>query len=267
MLMKRFNLWAMILRAPADEGTGGGAAAEAPEAGSILFPTEGDQGKAAGEQENVAGEGNQGTGADDKGGAGDWKEYENDPAKSDEENAAAKAEHDKAKPADKDDPANKVPADGKYDLKMPDGVELDAELAEALGPDFKELGLTNAQAQKLVDRYIETQQKRMEGQGAAWAERIAGWVDTAKKDPEIGGDKWDASAASAQRAVKALGTPELREYLNASGGGNHPELIRFMSKVGSLIKEDDPATGGAEGKGKPADAAYTLFPTDAPKKG
>lgn len=263
MLMKRFNLWSMVLRAPADEGTGGGAAAEAdaPEAGSILFPTEGDQNKAAGE-----GNGD-GAGEADKGGAADWKEYENDPAKSDEENAAAKAEHDKAKPADKDDPANKVPEDGKYDLKMPDGVELDAEMAEAFGADFKDLGLTHAQAQKLADRFIELQQKRVEGQGKVWADRIAGWADEAKKDPDIGGDKWDASVSSAQRAIKQFGDDELKQHLNSSGLGNHRSLIRLLSKVGSHFKEDDPATGGAEGKGKPADAAYTLFPTDAPKKG
>jgi hypothetical protein len=35
-----------------------------------------------------------------KAGAPEWKEYVPDPAKSDEENAAAKAEHDKTKPAE-----------------------------------------------------------------------------------------------------------------------------------------------------------------------
>jgi hypothetical protein len=32
-----------------------------------------------------------------------------------------------------------------------------------------------------------------------------------------------------------------------------------------MISEDKPATGGAEGKGKPAEAAHVLFPNDAPK--
>lgn len=196
--------------------------------------------------------------------AGDWKEYQDDPAKTPEENATAKAEHDKTKPA-ADDAGDKVPEDGKYDLKMPDGVELDAELAEALGPEFAELKLTNAQAQKLVDKYIGIQSARMAKQGETFATTVAGWADTAKKDPEIGGDKWDGSVQAAQRAVNTLGTPALKEYLNASGGGNHPELIRFMAKAGAMISEDIPASGGTEGKGKPAEAAYTMFPTDAPK--
>lgn len=198
--------------------------------------------------------------------AGDWKEYEADPSKSDEENATAKAEHDKAKPAPKsDDPADKVPEDGKYALTMPEGVEVDQALLDELGPEFKELGLTNAQAQKLADKFIASQQAKAEKQGEAWSSTVTKWADDAKADKDIGGDKWEATVSASQRAVKQFGTPALREYLNASGGGNHPELIRFMAKVGSMIKEDSPAGSGAEGSGKPADAAHILFPSDAPK--
>ena len=244
------------------EAEGGSAAAGAGDsAGSVLFPddkAEGDQAGQDGDQK--AGEG------DAAAAAGEWKEYENDPSKSDEENAAAKAEHDKNKPAgDADKKAGEVPADGKYDLKMPDGVELDAELAEALGPEFADLKLTNAQAQKLVDKYIEIQTARGGKQSEAWSQTVQGWADEAKADKEIGGAKWDATVSASQKAVKSLGTPALRDYLNASGGGNHPEMIRFMAKVGAMISEDKPATGGAEGQGKPADAASTLFPNDAPR--
>lgn len=253
--MRNWNLWAMVLREAegVSGGTGDPAPAPAGADASILFPSDkpADAAPADGKPADAPP-------------AGDWKEYEADPAKSDDDNAAAKAEHDKTKPA-ADDVAGKVPEDGKYDLKMPDGVELDAELAEALGPEFAELKLTNAQAQKLVDKYIGIQSARMAKQGETFATTIAAWADTAKKDPEIGGDKWDGSVQAAQRAVNRLGTPALKEYLNSSGGGNHPELIRFMAKAGAMISEDNPAGGGAGGQGKPAEAAYTLFPSDAPK--
>jgi len=136
---------------------------------------------------------------------------------------------------------DKVPEDGKYDLKMPEGIPFDEEMAKALAPDFKELGLSNAQAQKLVDKYIEVQSKRMSEQSEKWGETINSWIDEAKTDKEIGGDKWDATVSQGRRAVEQFGTPALREYLNASGGGNHPEMIRFMAKVGALLKEDNPA--------------------------
>lgn len=274
------------LWAPEDEGGSGGGDGGAPEGEgggtpapeSVLFPSEGNGDKPA---DPPAG-GNEGD--------SEWKEYEPDPNKSDEENAAAKAEHDAKKPADKDDGdngdngdnddnADKVPEDGKYDLKMPEGMEADTELAEALGPEFKELGLTNGQAQKLVDKYIEIQQRRAEEHAkspeGAWSMSAYGyfkehgtpdtWADTAKADKEIGGDNWNTSVANARRAVEKIGTPELKKYLNSSGGGNHPELIRFMAKAGAMIREDNPANGGAEGAGKPVEAAHALFPTDAPK--
>ena len=252
------------------EGEGGSGAAGS-DAGSVLFPSEGDQ---AGGDQSGAGDASQQA-------AGDWKEYEPDPAKSDDENTAAKAEHDKTKPADDKakGPGDEVPADGKYDLKMPDGVPLDVEMAEALGPEFKDLGLTNAQAQKLVDKYIELQQARAEKGAstpeAAWSGAAYDyfkkngtpdtWRQKAETAEDIGKANWEATKGAAVRAVRHLGTPALGEYLDASGGGNHPELIRFMAKVGAMISEDTPASGGAEGKGKPADAAYTLFPSDAPK--
>lgn len=270
--MKLFDLWSRVAMSAAGEGGGGGdggtvlgGTADA----NVLFPGEN------GGADTQAGDQGQDTLA---GGAGDWKEYQADPAKSAEENAAAKAEHDKTKPAG-DDQADKVPADGKYDLKMPDGVEIDADLAAALAPDFKDLGLTNAQAQKLVDKYISTQQARMEAHASSPAGILAmqmqeyfkdagtpdQWMDKAKKDPNIGGANWAKTETNALRFVKHANDPALVAYLNASGGGNHPALIAAFAKAGALIREDDPASGGAGGAGKPANAEHILFPTDAPK--
>lgn len=280
-MMNRFlggvSLSALMLRNAEGGGSGGGDGGAAEGAGegdapaggaaSILFPNEGKpEGDEGGDQKP---EGDDKPKDEGDGGEGDWKEYQADPNKSDEENAAAKAEHDKTKPAEKkdgdDDIANKVPEDGKYALTMPDGIELDAELAEALGPEFKELGLTNGQAQKLVDKYIATQQARVGKQAQTWAATVDKWGADAKADPEMGGAKWEGTKANALRAIDRLGTPGLREYLQSSGGGNHPEVIRAFAKAGAMIREDDPAAGGAEGAGNPAIPAHRLFPNDVPK--
>ncbi len=239
---------------------GGGDGPAAGEAGSSLHTLLGGEG---GEKTDPppAGEGGEGG---DKTGAADWKEYVADPNKSDEENAAAKLEHDKTKPT-ADDPADKVPDDGKYTLTMPEGVEVDQELLDALGPDFKELGLTNRQAQALADKFIKIGQDRETTRLENWSNRVTGWVDQAKADKDMGGAAWPATTQAATRAINVLGTPELKAYLESSGGGNHPELIRFAAKAGALIREDDPAAGGAEGEGKPVDPAHRLFPNDAPK--
>lgn len=246
----------------APDGAGGGvtgdpalaAAGDQPpaDAGSILYPN--DQPKADGDQPP----------ADPPAGdAGEWKEYVPDPAKSDEENAAAKAEHDKAKPAD--DAADTVPEDGKYDLKMPEGVEVDQAMLDQFAPTFKELGLTTKQAQALADKFIEAQAKHGEAQAQNWAKLTGEWVDQAKADPEIGGAKWDATVKNASGVVKRFGNDAFRDYLNASGAGNHPEMIRFMAKVGAMIGEDRPAISENPGKKIAQDTAAILYPDDQPK--
>lgn len=251
-------------------GGEGGTGNASPSPESVLFPEEG---KKEGEG------GNEGQ-SNPPAGQSDWKEYQNDPAKTEAENAAAKVEHDKTKPADKgDDVADKVPEDGKYQVALPDGVELDAGMLEALAPEFKEMGLTNGQVQKLAGKFTEIMQKRgedhMNSPEGAWSAaaheyfKANGtpdkWADTAKADKEIGGDKWDATVQNATRFANKMGTPGLKEFLNKSGAGNHPELIRVFAKAGELIREDNPPSGGAGGAGKPVETAHALFPTDAPK--
>lgn len=250
----------------APDGAGGGvtgdpapaAASDQPpaaapaDAGSVLYP-----------DDPPRTDGNQPPADPPAGDAGEWKEYVPDPAKSDEENAAAKAEHDKAKPAD--DAADTVPEDGKYDLKMPEGVEVDQAMLDQFAPTFKELGLTTKQAQALADKFIEAQAKQGEAQAQNWAKLTGEWVDQAKADPEIGGAKWDATVKNASGVVKRFGNDAFRDYLNASGAGNHPEMIRFMAKVGAMIGEDRPAISENPGKKIAQDTAAILYPDDQPK--
>lgn len=249
------------------EGVGGGAdsaaapapaAAETPAAPaapeSVLFPGDGKDGAAkAAEGDGKAKE------AEAK--AEGWKPYADDPAKSKEENDAARAAHEMTNP---EHPSNKVPDDGKYDFKMPEGMALDEKLAAAMSPVLKDLGLTQGQAQKLAETFAASKKAEAEAGAAEWAGIQSGWVGAAKKDSEIGGAKWEASVATAQGALARFGTPGLKAFLLESGGGNHPEVIRFMARVGSVISEDNPG-GGDTGGGKDTEAAHLLFPGDKPK--
>lgn len=262
-LMHRWPGLTAIARSAEGAGSGGGDTATS-EPAAILFP------------DDTPDDGGDRTSADDwsddfrsapngrgEGGA-DRTEYTPDPNRSQDENDRLKAEHDQAK-ADENGPANQVPVDGKYALAMPQGVEVDQELLDAVGPEFKSLNLTNGQAQKLADSFLKIQQERAVKQSEAWASRVNGWVSEARSARDIGGDKWEGTVSDARRAVDTLGTPGLKNYLNASGGGNHPEMIRLFAKVGHLIKEDNPANDSAHGYGKPADRAHVLFPNDVPK--
>lgn len=227
--------------APEGDGMGGGAdVGAAPE--SLMFPSE------AGPQEGGAPVERDGAAhpSETKAGAKDGAE---DAAK-DEANTA--------------DPADEIPEDGRYDFSLPEGMAIDEKLAEAMSPVLKDIGLTRGQAQALAGALAAHRQAEAANGSREWADIQTGWVNSAKKDAEIGGARWDTSVATAQGALARFGTPGLKAFLTESGGGNHPEVIRFMARVGNAIAEDRPESGGAGG-GRPREAAHLLFPSDKPK--
>jgi len=168
-------------------------------------------------------------------------------------------------PKAKDAPAEIVVPEA-YTLKGPEGVELDTALVEKATPIFKELGLDDARAQKVVDLYANevlpgvAQQVQGETLRLLGMSDIAKWTEQVKADPEIGGANLEENLAMAAQARDAFATPKLRELLTASRLGNHPEVVRLFAKIGRKVGEGtvikpDPGkvnTGGAESFYDPA---------------
>ena len=147
------------------------------------------------------------------------------------------------------------------DFVMPEGVEVNAELLTEATPLFKKLGLNQEQAQELVDFQAKQIQAGATSQVDAFNQLMDGWREQSKNDSEFGGDKFDENVAIAQAAVSKFGTPELKQLLEEHGVGNHPEVIRFMVKVGKLTAEDVPG-GTTSPQGKEQDRVAALYPND-----
>lgn len=175
----------------------------------------------------------------------------------DEPAEADKSEGDEAKDEKEDDEPKGAP-EAYEDFTAPDGVELDTEVLgefQALG---KELDLPQEQAQKVVDLGTKLAQKWAEQQVESVKALHAEWTDASKADKEFGGDALPANLATAKKAVETYGTPALRELLDQSGLGNHPEVIRLFVRVGKTISEDTHVAGGNGTSAK--GAAETLYP-------
>lgn len=190
-----------------------------------------------------------------------------DPAKPEGDKPQHGAEGDKPqddKPADGDKPADKPDdkeqkpegAPEKYEFQAGEGVELDAEALKDFEPVARELNLTNEQAQKLVDAYPKILAGVQQRQTEAWQAQTEQWAADVKADKEVGGDKLTANLSAAQRALDQFGTPELREYLNGTGLGNHPELVKAFIKVGKAMSEDGMVTGKESGQRSAAEVLY-----------
>lgn len=160
--------------------------------------------------------------------------------------------------ADKEakDKADKVPE--KYEFKAPvEGQELDAEMTAALEPVARELGLNNEQAQKLVDIYGKEILPKIEArQQENWAKQTEAWANEVKTDKEIGGDAFVANVGLAQKALDTFAPAGLREYLETTGLGNHPDLVRCFVKVGKAMSEDSMVMPNTGGQRSQADILY-----------
>lgn len=127
-------------------------------------------------------------------------------------------------------------ADTGYAYDMPEGMELNTEMAEAFDEAFREVGLTQGQANQLVDAYATAHRDHFLGEVR---QMLDGWVEAAKADREIGGQNWDDSIATAQKVIDRFGTPELmRDVISVQGLGAHPEMIRILTRIGHSLSDD-----------------------------
>jgi len=184
-----------------------------------------------------------------------------DKTKEDAAKAAASAGKDGEANKDKDNSVDKSKqgAPETYaDFKIPEGMELDKGLLEKSIPVLKELNLSQEQAQKLVDLQTQFSTKYAENAAKAWKDTVDKWVGDAKSDKEFGGAKFNDSIVVAKDAINKFGGPGFKEMLDFTGIGNHPEMIRFLVKVGNLAKEDGIFHGSNSGGGK--DPAKIMFP-------
>ena len=169
------------------------------------------------------------------------------------------AKPDDPAPEPKADPENDPAPEGapdEYDaaaFKLPEGVTFDQEGFEAVAPAFKDLNLTQEQAGKLVSTYAEKVVplieartiKAIDDQGAQLK------ADLARKlhdDPEVGGKKLDESRSYAAKAIAHFipsgeERSEFSTFLNESGLGNHPLLMRLVAGAGKAISEASTPAG------------------------
>lgn len=223
-----------------DTGSAGGGGAPASSAPTVTTLLSGDGASADSQSSSTNGSA-----------AGDGTQATQQPDGSASQEGQQQAEN---KDGQQDKPA--VPE--TYEFKAPEGSELDAKLIESFTPLAKELGLSNEQAQKVVDLVPQLQQRIAEQQAEAWGKQVQDWAEAVKADKEIGGDNFQGSLVAVQKVMQQFGTPELKQMLEQTGMGNNPELVKLIVKVGKAMSEDQFIAGG-KSNGGARDVASILY--------
>ena len=148
-------------------------------------------------------------------------------------------------PEQTDDQSSETPGEPQgapetYEFKtpegLPEGIEVDSQILDAYSEAAREADLSQDKAQGMFDKVMSTLHRR----GFEEQERQSNeWIKEAKADPDFGGDKLEENLGIAKKAVNEFGSDGLRDLLESRTGlGNHPEVIRFMVKVGRALSED-----------------------------
>lgn len=160
-------------------------------------------------------------------------------------------EGDGEKPAE--DAAPEGAPEAYADFTMPEGYQADEEVMGELHSVFKDLNLSQDKAQDLLGKLMAIQEKQLgtpeqqmqaaEQQIVALNSRLA---EECRNLPEIGGEKFSQSLATASKVMQTFGTPELRSVIALTGVGSHPEFFKMMVAIGSKMAPDTFEHGGEE---------------------
>lgn len=125
-----------------------------------------------------------------------------------------------------------------------DGYELPTEgLEGAILPDmdkwYKEVAhkhnLTKEQARGIFEEYVQMSQGLVQNQTAQLTQAREEAITALKKEF---GTAFENRLEVAKKAVNEFGGDELKTYLNETGLGNDPRLIKAFAKIGAELLED-----------------------------
>lgn len=140
----------------------------------------------------------------------------------------------------------------KYaDFTAPEGFELDKATVDKFLPIAKELGLSQAGAQKLVDFQSELSKQASEAGVQLWMDTQKQWVDEIKADKDIG-HKLPEVKTTISKAIDSVLGPELapafREAMDFTGAGNNPAFIKGFFKFAQRFTEGTHVPAGGPSK-------------------
>lgn len=148
-----------------------------------------------------------------------------------------------------------------YVLKNANGEDVEPQELEMMSRMFKDVNLSQEQAQKLYSAYEKEQGSFVEQSQKAFNQMRDDWFNQTISDPQLGGQNIGQTKLCIKRVMQQCGNKELSEFLNKTGLGFNPAMVRFMTKVGELLGNDNRfVTGQAPVVVNPLKARYKNSP-------
>lgn len=175
--------------------------------------------------------------------------------------------------APKETKALEVAPEKYEDYKVPEGYEIAGELKTEIDGLFKGMGLSQTDAQKLVDFYVTQTKDAFQAPFDAYKEMTDGWRKDAMDHPDLKGKLGPGQEVNVRIGKFLSGLPDqqlaadFRALMDLTGAGNHPAFIRVIDYAARMLGEgthvagNGPAPGGQSAPGsRPPSAAQAIFP-------
>lgn len=180
----------------------------------------------------------------------------------------------KAKPEGQS--AEPAPPPAYEAFKLPDGLTADADRLGQFTTLLGELETTGKVdhaamqgfGQKLVDFHVAEVQRTVndihKAQQLAFEKRKTEWKDEFNRDPVWGGNRAQTTVDSALKFIRTHGgteseQAEFRKLMEWSGLGNHPVMIRFLSRAGQAMSEPRPLVATTPVQAQPASRVERMY--------
>lgn len=131
------------------------------------------------------------------------------------------------------------PVDNEFKLKLAEGSRLSTGDLERIVAEAKAGGLSEEQAQQLLQREDSAVARYVDAQDKELNEERARWRKESESDPEIGGQKI-AETNSLARAVldRFDKSGDVRKLLEETDLGNNVVALRFLREIGIAMRPD-----------------------------
>lgn len=170
-------------------------------------------------------------------------------------------------PKDWDDPAQteafykaagRPDAPEAYEFKRPElppTVPYDDDMEAGFREAAYASGLNARQANALYDRYVKLQMQRIAAEQDAGVKAIGDAQYALRRE---WGGQYDGNIQSAKHAIATYSDPDFLAYLDQSGLGNDPRMIRMFHRIGKEMGGDTKLRGAPAPEVAPADVRRAI---------
>lgn len=145
----------------------------------------------------------------------------------------------------------------KYELKLPEESKLEPEMLAEVEAYAKAKGLSNEQAQeilehdhKIVSTFAEAQNKKLANLNNET------WKAELMEDPEFGGLKFQEHGELAAKAAEKFFGKEFVDELKAMNLNHHPKLFRGFVRIAKAMANDGFVAPGNSTGNKPIEEIF-----------